>query len=155
MPATVINLDEALSDGADLWVLPTTTFSAWTKLLDWPLNLQISRASGYTARKISPELAAILQQNDLQFDANESEKKNLIIATDGLIPAKQILVVSGETWETWSKAAVKVWQDLGTPQARFFLPTFSNWEKEKKSWPAAANIESVQIVADQISSTEG
>jgi hypothetical protein len=149
MTAKVLNQEEALSEGADLWVLPAPIFSSWTKQLDWPLNLQISKASYYTGRKLSPELTQILQQNALRFDFADAEKRNLIIASQGLIPANRVMIIAGESWETWSKAAVEAWQDLGKPSARFFIPTFANWDKVKSSWPSAANSEAVQIVATE------
>jgi hypothetical protein len=146
MGLKVLNQDQALSTGCDLWVLPSTAFSEWTKKLDWPLNLQISKASHHSTRKPAPELASILQQNDLKFDVLEPEKTNLIIASKGLIPAKSVVIVPGDTWEAWSKAAVKVWQNLEEPSARFFLPAFAKWHKVKNSWPSSANLESVEIV---------
>jgi hypothetical protein len=146
MAIKLISNEEAFSEGADIWVLATPTFSEWTKRLDWPLNLQISKASNYLPKKLSPELMAIVQQNDLKFDTTEPEKKNLIIASEGMIPASRVVIVPGENWETWSKAAVKMWQDLNQPPARFFIPAFAKWDKVKNSWPSAANIETVEIV---------
>lgn len=146
----VLNPDEALSAGVKLWILPPSNFSDWTKQLDWPLNLQISKAAHRPTQQPSSELLSILQKNEMKFGFEESEKKNLIIATQGLLPAEMIVIVSGETWETWSKAAVRVWQDLGKPTARFFLPAFAKWDKVKGSWSSSANVEEVQIV-----STEG
>ena len=149
MSLQILNTDEALTPGVDLWILPSTTFSGWTKRLDWPLNLQITKASHYQARKPAAELLTILQQNDMQFDSTTPEQKNLIIATQGLIPATTIVIVAGENWEAWVKSAVKVWQDLGKPLARFFLPSFAKWEKVKSAWPSVANAGSVQVVASE------
>lgn len=146
MAVKVLTNEEALSGGVDVWVLPTATFSEWTKKLDWPLNLQISKAANYLGKKISPELMAIVQQNEIKIDVTEPEKKNLIIACEGLIPANRVVVVPGDTWEAWSKAAVKMWQDLNQPSARFFLPVFAKWDKVKSSWPSHAQLDTVQIV---------
>jgi len=150
MSVKELNQDEALAAGVKLWILPSTQFSDWTKQLDWPLNLQISKAAAHPVPKLSADLMTILQKHDMDFSYEEPEKKNLVIATQGLLPTDMIVIVTGETWESWSKSAVKVWQDLGKPTARFFLPGFARWEKVKSSWPASANLESVQIV-----STEG
>lgn len=150
MSVKELNQDEALAAGVKLWILPPTQFSDWTKQLDWPLNLQISKAASHSMPKPAPELMTIMQKHDLDFAAEDAEKKSLIIATQGLLPTDMIVVVPGETWETWAKSAVKIWQDLGKPTARFFLPGFARWEKVKSSWPSVANHDSVQIV-----STEG
>lgn len=150
MSVKELTQDEALAAGAKLWLLPPTQFSDWTKQLDWPLNLQISKAAAHAMPKPSPELMTIVQKHDLNILSEESEKKPLIIATQGLLPTEMIAVVPGETWENWAKSAIKVWQDLGRPSARFFLPGFARWEKVKSSWPSTANLETVQIV-----STEG
>jgi len=146
MSPKILSSNEALSDGADLWVLPSSVFSEWTKKLDWPLNLQISRAAHYSSRKPSVELLSILQQNEMTFETEFLGGKNLILATTGLIPADRVVILGAETWESWCKSAIKIWQGLEKPSTRFFLPTFAKWEKVKSSWPTIANIETVQIV---------
>jgi hypothetical protein len=147
MKAKVLNQGDALTPGATLWVLPTSTFSEWTRRLDWPLNLQITRAFFKTPKEISPELKAILEKNELEFETPaEDGKKNLMIATQGHLPTDMLVVINAETWDGWIMAATKIWQDLNKPNARFFIPTFAQWDKVKKEWPSSLNQESVEIV---------
>ena len=51
-------------DGADLWVLPSLQVSEWTRQLDWPLNLMVTRAHHH----LFPELPAQLRKITMDIE---------------------------------------------------------------------------------------
>src|SRR5689334_16382437 len=130
MKAQVITQFEALLDGTDLWILPSLKLSDWTKKLDWPLNLQITRSHFHKSAEISDELKAIVRENKIEMHV-KSDAGPLLIAGNDHLPARWIAVVEADDWDSWIKSAVKVWQGLEKPKMRVFLPNFAKLEKIK------------------------
>lgn len=140
--------EEALIDGARLWLLPTFRFSEWTRRLDWPLNLQILKSIHRKPVELSPHLKEILQENELE-ETVVPRGGPLMIATDQLLPSEWTVILESDNWDNWRETALKVWKDMGEPPARFFLPSFARWDKVKNQWPKWADHARVQIVDSQ------
>lgn len=140
MKPNILSRKDALNDGAELWILPTFRFSEWTRRLDWPLNLQITKSIHHKTKPLSPRMEEILQTYEIKPESITT-RGPLLIASDGLLPNRWTVVVDADQWEPWQKESLKVWKQLGEPSVRLFIPSFANWEKGKSQWP-----ESLQIV---------
>ena len=84
---------QALSPGADLWILPTLEESFWTQKIDYYLNFQISKQT-------SQETSVLILAND-----RLPSKKNIIFKFD----------------RDWNKKAYNFWKNLQKPTLRIFL----------------------------------
>ncbi len=127
MQFRILNKELALTDGADLWILPSFAYSEWTRRLDWPLNLQITRAVYHPSPELPVELKRIVDENELHFDFKQTGGKPLLIASAGLLPNRITAVVDGDQWEQWLITSLKLWKDLLQPGLRLFLPYSSTW----------------------------
>lgn len=147
MKVKVLKHDEALMDGADLWILPSLQVSEWTRQLDWPLNLLITRAQHHPRPELAPELKKIVIENGMKSaHTAQSEEAPLLVGSQGLLPNRLTAVVPGTQCEPWIKSGLKLWQELRTPKARIFLPAFAPWEKVKATWPGTADVSDIEIV---------
>ena len=140
----VLTREDALSDGADLWILPALGLSEWTQALNWPLNLQITRALHHAKPEVPPELRAILSENEMNFEL-KTPSEPLLIASEGLLPNRVTAVVDHDSFDPWLNASLKVWQGLKQPRMRIFLPAFAKWANVKAGCPTWAS-EGIEVV---------
>jgi hypothetical protein len=145
MKAKFLTITEAMNDGADLWVLPLPNQSEWTRRLDWPLNLQITRASHHEMPAMSETLKQIARERQM-FAEHEPVKGPLLIACEGLLPTRMVAIVDSAKWDYWLKSAHKILQGLQLTNIRLFLPTNASVGKTKSDWPTWADSESVEVV---------
>ena len=141
--AKVLGRDEALKTGAELWILPSFRFSDWTKKLDWPLNLQITKSLSHKPKPLSSKLQEIVASNDFKFDSPPSGGP-LLIASSELLPNRWTVVIESDQADGWQKEAMQVWKMLGEPTVRLFTPTFLDWRHAKGAWPGGENLQVVE-----------
>jgi hypothetical protein len=146
MKLQILSNDDALTDGAALWILPSIKHSEWTRNLDWPLNLQITRANQHQPPTLSLELQKIAHENAIGFDFKRDPRKPLLIVTDGLLPNRFTAIVETDNWDQWLSTGLELWQNLKMPTLRIFLPNFTKWKRVQSSWPQWADLENVTIV---------
>ena len=125
------NQDEALSDGANLWIIADLAHSGWAKKLDWYLNFQLRRASLHKSKKISERAQEKIANWGFDLEkltksakSFDREKASLMIASHRLLPNRltvQIPFIENST-SNWVQECVKVLRDLKQSQVRIFLP---------------------------------
>ena len=57
----------AFGPGSKLWITPELEQSNWTRLIDWYLNFQISKAKFHNSQEASPQLKKIAYDNDVEL----------------------------------------------------------------------------------------
>lgn len=154
MELKIVPKEDALKDGCPLWICPAIAFSAWTKALDWSLNLQISRATYHTCAELSADLKELQEQWDVpDVSLTVEAGAPLMIATAGLLPAEKLVVVPLENQNSWLGESLSLWKDMGYPQTRLFLPDFFK-RQSLKDWPPWADKTKLELVADVATTSE-
>lgn len=156
MQFNVLTKEVAFSEGAALWILPTFVYSDWTRRLDWPLNLQITRAVYHVRPDLPPELKKIIDSNDVNYEWQPpAGKPPLLIASQHLLPNLITAVVDAEQAESWLSTSLELWKGLLRPSLRLFLPSFLDINKMKSLWPKWAETEHLQIMGPETANPEG
>jgi len=109
---------QALTAGADLWVVSHPEKSAWALKIDWQLNFQILRAARHEKVRLSPEMTELLRQTGLESQEARPLSNALLVAADLNLPCRWVLSL-----EEWNPQEIKkVWQNLSSPSVRLFAP---------------------------------
>lgn len=139
----------ALSNGADLWIIPQVEQSQWSKRLDWYLNFQIGKAVKHKLPTINPILTKILHDTELENEINHKAKNisfhhfsinTLLIAPGDLLPAKHLVLLNFENnLRKWVEEISNVWTQLGLPSLRIFIPQNIEIGDFNKEWELSAD----------------
>lgn len=150
MALKVLDPNNALTSGSRLWVVSDLEKSHWARKIDWYLNFQLLRAEPHRSPELSPEIKSVMER--WEFDAPEisiAERAPLMVASSKLLPNTQtVMVPLSAKEELWVKACHRIWQDLGRPTMRVFLPEESTVEGFSKHWPKADQEAAIELVAD-------
>jgi hypothetical protein len=141
--AKVLPKEEALKSGADLWILPSFRFSEWTKRLDWPLNLQVTKSLTHRVKPLSSRLQEIMAEHEIATPKTTSGGP-LLIASSDLLPNRWTVILESDQIEAWQKGALEIWKNLGEPSVRVFAPTFLDWRSAKGKWPGGDDLQVVE-----------
>lgn len=136
MAAQLLSYASAFNPGQDLWIVPDTAGSRWTLRLDWYLNFQITKTFRHSPRTLPPEMLSLLREIDWNpGHPHASAKAPLLVSSESRLPARWVTVVpdSNEV-DDWSGRAVAVWQGLGRPSLKIFLPTGLQAGAFTESW---------------------
>ncbi len=136
----------ALSPGCDLWIVAEAQHSRWARKLDWYLNFQIQRAGLHKSRELSPEIQKVIQDCEVELpEIGTFRSAPLMIASENLLPnSKTIVVPQIQDAAGWVEACFKIWDDLGRPLTRVFLPDEMKAEAFNRAWAVkGANVELV------------
>ena len=139
---------QALTPGADLWVVGTPTESPWALKLDWALNFQMLRAGRHKKPAISHELQKVIDQTDLKKELphlqNSKASRGLLVAADLNLPCRWVLML-----EEWNLTELhEAVTGLGNPSLRIFLPRSMNGESFAKTWSSLSGDHDFQLVLD-------
>jgi hypothetical protein len=142
-----LNENEAFGPGANLWIVGDLAQSAWSRKLDWYLNLLILKAEPHRPLVVSPQIRTILQDQELESldrPLNLNATAPLMVATPGYVPAEQVVVLYETQATAWIQSGRRVWDNLGRPAVRLFLPPFLPpaklaWEDDSSVSFVAAN----------------
>lgn len=144
MGVTSLPSTQALTPGADLWVIGTSTESAWALKLDWSLNFQVLRASTHQKPVLSPDLSEVLNETGLERVEAPVTKSDLLIAADMNLPCRWVLSL-----DNWDLASLKkTSQGLGDPALRVFLPRAIDTEKFVRQWTETMGERDFQLVVE-------
>lgn len=144
MGVTSLPSTQALTPGADLWVIGTSTESAWALKLDWSLNFQVLRASTHQKPVLPPDLSEVLNETGLERVEAPVTKSDLLIAADMNLPCRWVLSL-----DTWDLASLKkTSQGLGDPALRVFLPRAIDTEKFVRQWTETMGERDFQLVVE-------
>ncbi len=136
----VVEESSALAPGCELWVVADLAKSRWARRIDWALNLQIMKAGRHETARPSDELKRILQEWDEEslFAVPTTDISPLLIASRAYVPAAKTVVVGFEgDATTWVSHCARVWNNLGQPKIRVFLPDQVNQNTFEKAWKSA------------------
>lgn len=121
------------ADPVDLWVLSSDTHQPWFPILDWYSNGQIRRGLSHPSREISDELRSLAAEVDFPITVGPvSKSAPLLIMTEGLLPAKRVLVVPKESDpEKWMRHIVSLATGLQAQSLKIFSPKINVKSKLK------------------------
>jgi hypothetical protein len=113
-------IQEALSAGAELWVIQNKPESSWWQELDYRSRYLLSQSYFHSKKQISKELLEILKATNLQEIKKNEPKNFILIGSSDHFLNKWILV-----WNDMSPTEVctiveSLAQDLNFSSARFF-----------------------------------
>lgn len=148
MKYKILTRASAFSDGAQLWVVPDLNLSPWTRLLNWYLNLQISRFKAHKFNPYSQGLKQIVEKNELPFSQYEaSTEAPLIISCQSRLPSDSCMEMPYRNdLATWLKDIQKVWVNLNYPTLRIFLPPKLSENELLTTWPKTDKDSEVSFV---------
>lgn len=140
MPIQKLAKAGAMGVGSELWITPNPEVSPWTRKIDWYLNFQMARAYHHEGLKISPELENILKENEVQWNPSTHKREALMVATQLRLPATQVVLIplksdSATDKENWIESVKKIWEGLGSPRLRIFLPLVLKESEFLSLWP--------------------
>lgn len=139
---------QALTPGADLWVVGKPTESPWALKLDWALNFQMLRAGQHKKTTIAPELQKFIHQTELEKELpslqNSKTSRGLLVAADLNLPCRWVLMLEEWNLNELHEAVV----GLGHPSLRIFLPRAMNGESFAKAWSSLVGDHDFQLVLD-------
>lgn len=125
MSVRTLDLLQAFSPGADLWIVGNLDHSTWARKIDWYLHFQLLRAETHQAPQLSKELKTILEQWDFQAPHLQMDEKRdpLMVASRDFLPNKLTLQVPEQDKErAWIETCSELWRKLGRPATRIFVP---------------------------------
>lgn len=141
----------AFGPGSDLWIIPDPNLSSWSKLIDWYLNYQISRAKLHQPMRLPERVQLILEENEIPpVDIALSTDTPLMLAAENRLPSQQVVVLpSCENGKDWLARAHKVWEQLGKPTLRLFLPNDFDATQFQTQWPGGIDETDITLVSGQ------
>ena len=142
----------ALTSGSELWLVADLDSSRWACKVDWYLNFQLARAQVHNSPDISRELNEIATRWDFDVKAHRAPAAApLLIASVELLPNLTTVMVpfgmpvdatvsagpKNSRKHDWAQRCFKIWQQLGHPRLRIFMPDNMTGESFEKTWNAA------------------
>lgn len=127
MAHSILSVTQCFQAGDDLWIVAEYENSKLTQKIDWYLNFQISKSQLHHRPIVSDFLESVVEQCELP-KFTMTDKNVLMIAPQGLLPTQWVVVVPAlrvenlNALQTWREQVDEVWQNLGRPKTRVFLP---------------------------------
>lgn len=139
----------AFANGAELWILPDGKHSTWAKKIDWYLNFQAARAATHEAPKLAAGLLQLLQEVQLSPPTTSAHvQAPLMISTSHRLPARHAVLIPYEgQLKSWLKQVQSIWQQMGYPTARIFLPLSQSFNQCLEVWDSSEG-NNISVVMD-------
>ena len=137
--------NQALNPGDDLWILPDKNSSGWSQKMDWYLNFQVTKARAHAPQKLSSQLQAIVQEEELGLKevVIDSEAPLFVASAKNLPNQNTIEVIFHGQEEEWLRQIEQIWIRLQKPKTRIFLPRGFSEDLVKKF--CAKNFTAVRV----------
>lgn len=148
----VLSVASSLNPGHDLWILTEPSLSKWPLRLDWYMNFQIHRSSHHESYRRSEALESLLKSIDWDLPHQPlKENRPLLFGCEGHLPARWLSVIPGASGplENWTESIHKVWQGLGEPNFKVFLPAGLQAPLFAEAWKRKSKFEDFSLVLDQ------
>lgn len=148
MSVQSIGKAKAFEPGSDLWIAPQAESSELTKELNWYSGFLMSSGNYRKPPELSAELLSFLKENELEFlKKNPETPERTLVATDHVLPNRLLLILPyKKNLKEWLHQAHEVWQGLGRPTLRFFLPKEVDADQFSKAWPEKGIGQQVTLV---------
>lgn len=147
MSWTELSAEQALSEGATLWVVGDLGSSEWASKINWYLNFQLRRAKFHESRKLPNELVSVLQTWEVEApEFKVDDTAPLLIETSKLIPAQMTLQLFNRTFDSWVEEAHKAWVDLQKPPVRVFLPAGKSFDQLHAKWKLPGDLQGSYVL---------
>lgn len=132
MGVTLLPSTQALTPGADLWVVGAPETSDWALRLDWALNFQIMQAHKRKNPSLNSALEEIMTNSELQIPSlvNTSPSAPLLILAEKALPCRWVLSLS----DFELKSLPQLVSQLKPTQIRIFLPNSVSVQKLASEW---------------------
>jgi len=130
---------QAFGPGSTLWVIADEKANPIHDRMNWYLNFQILKAKAHKAESWAPQLRSILKENNItQFQRDELGSAPLMVTADKGFPVNNIVEVPlNINRENWVNNVHTIWEKLGQPNVRIFLPTDISTDDFKGLWKGA------------------
>lgn len=150
MALSVLSQASAFNPGSDLWVMPDLEKSNWTAKLDWYLNFQICKSSRHVSPKLPLFIKEVIAETGLEKNfIPSSPKQPLMISSAELLPNKWVVIIPWDKdMAQWSSQSYEIWQKLGEPSLRIFLPPGQNTGGLQSAWHSRESFQDFTVVLD-------
>ncbi|MCB0369139.1 MAG: hypothetical protein KDD45_06705 [Bdellovibrionales bacterium] len=150
MALIVLSSNQAFNPGADLWVIPDFVNSKIANKLDWYNNFIFKKTLAHSRPEFSSEISQIIQETEIPTKAFQTKvEDNLMIATAKQLPNRwTVMVWYHNNPSDWCQKIFKLYQDLGKPDLRIFLPTNLGMNQFVESWRLVSSEEDFSIVVE-------
>ncbi len=137
----------AFTTGAQVWLLPEAQDSIWSRQVDWYLNFILAKSERHSPPEINSDFQQLLSEEGLPTPEIIFQPKSpVMVATDRHLPANQVIRVTGsQDSKHWINSLRNIWNSLGKPNVRVFLPQKMNLDFFKEHWKSESD-SLVQIV---------
>lgn len=145
MGVNVLAPTQAFTAGSDLWVTGEPEQSLWAQRIDWVLNFQILRASRHEKKPVSSEVREFAEKTGLRIPGSPSTAHApLLVPADLNLPCRWVL--SPADWNL--ENLFSVWQQLGEPSLRVFLPKSEDSDEFTRKWSQMTDNRDFQLVVE-------
>ena len=148
MKINVLTQKEAYSHGDELWVVHPDD-KATISRLDWLLNFQISRAHRHQAKKLPPQLNALMQKcalKDFDFTDGSHQESPLLIAASSFVPVLWVLLSRGLELKKWCQHILEVRKKINLHRVRVFLPQEISLTEFESTWSHVSDSSPINVV---------
>lgn len=116
--------------------------------MDWYLNFQISRARAKKREEFSPQMKMVTNENNIpELAPPVNPNAPILLSAKRGLPAKALVDVhDGTDIESWAAQVFTIWENLGKPTLRVYLPPSFSFESFRNTW-SGPKTEEVQVVA--------
>lgn len=150
MPIMVLKPEEALSGGADLWIIPDPSTSNWTNKIDWYLNFQICNSARLKPPTNSDFLTQTLQETGIERrEFGVDIEAPFMIASHDLLPNKWVVILPWKhNLTAWVSKSFEIWNNLKNPGLRLFLPPGQSAGALEREWKLNDQSQELTVVLD-------
>lgn len=144
MGVTLLPSTQALTPGADLWVVGKPETSAWALRLDWALNFQIMQVHERKVPNLNSTLNQIVLKSELALPPmqNNPPSTPLLIPAEKALPCRWVLSLA----EFDLKQLRQLVSLLKPVQIRVFLPNSISAQKLATEWNELFSQVDLQLV---------
>lgn len=147
---TLLSKPNAFNTGADLWIVPDSRSSSWTKKIDWYLNFQLMKVTPRSPAPLTTSLLSILKETEITVSLPPvSNNSPLLVESSHYFPNKwTVQLLYNQSLEEWASKIVTTWQGLSSPTLRIFLPAQAKPEEFSNVWARLSKSTNFSVVLD-------
>lgn len=149
----IVERSQALSPGADLWIVGRFEDSEWTGVLDWRTGFQLYKSVNQGLRSRDAKLSEILVNSDIPDFHYPSKHHFHLYPAELTFPCKWILLIneSDSSPERWLNLAYSRWLSLQKPSLRILCPRGIQEDWLASNWQNLSDDRSHQLIPSLVS----
>ncbi len=145
--ASLVQAQHSFLAGQDLWIVSQKMPSSFFQKLDWLSNFQLSKSIRHESQKRGPALEEWIETTELSVPAQlDSSRSPLVLSFNDLLPCRWLIYLQFESLDSWTQQILPLWQGLGKPSLRMFLPEGEEPNALMNLWKPHDPIEEFTVV---------